>query len=36
MTVRFETAQRIAVSLIGALFFTAVAISAAAPIVPIA
>lgn len=36
MTLRFETAQRIAVSLVGALFFAAIAVSVATPIVPIA
>lgn len=36
MTLRFETAQRIAVSFVGALVFAAIAVSTAAPIVPIA
>ncbi len=36
MTLRFETAQRFAISLVGALFFAAVAISAAVPIIPVA
>lgn len=36
MFIRFESAQRIAVSLVGALVFAAIAVSAAAPIVPIA
>jgi hypothetical protein len=36
MTFRFESAQRIAVSFVGAVIFAAIAISAAAPIVPIA
>jgi hypothetical protein len=36
MSFRYETAQRIAVSLVGALFFAAIAVSAAAPVIPIA
>lgn len=36
MMLRFETAQRIAISLVGALVFASVALSAALPIVPIA
>ena len=36
MSLRFETAQRIAISFVGALFFAAVAITTAAPIIPIA
>ncbi len=33
---RFETAQRIAVSFVGALFSAAIAVSAATPTIPIA
>lgn len=36
MSLRFETAQRVAFSFVGAVFFAAIAISAAAPIIPIA
>ena len=36
MTFRFHAAQRIALSVIGSLFFTALAIGAAAPWVPLA
>lgn len=36
MSLRFETAQRIALSFVGALFFAAVAVSAAVPIIPVA
>jgi hypothetical protein len=36
MSFRFETAQRIALSCVGALFFAAIAVSAATPIIPIA
>ena len=36
MSIRFETAQRIAFSLVGALFFAAVAVGTAVPIIPIA
>ena len=32
---RFETAQRVAFSFVGALFFAAIAVSAATPITPI-
>ncbi len=32
---RFETAQRVAFSFVGALFFAAIAVSAATPIIPI-
>lgn len=35
MTFRFETAQRVALSLVGAVVFAAVAVSAATPIMPI-
>lgn len=35
MTLRFETAQRIALSLVGAIVFATVAVSAATPILPI-
>jgi len=33
---RFETAQRIAFSIAGALFFAVVAVSAAVPVIPVA
>ena len=36
MSVRFESAQRFALSLVGALFFSAVLFSAAVPVVPVA
>jgi hypothetical protein len=36
MNFRFETAQRIAFSLVGAFLFAAVAVSAAVPILPVA
>lgn len=36
MSYRFETAQRLAFSVVGALFFAAIAISAAVPVTPIA
>jgi hypothetical protein len=36
MSFRFETAQRIAFSLVGAFFFAAVAVSVATPVIPIA
>jgi hypothetical protein len=36
MTFRFQNAQRVALSLASALFFAAVAISAAVPVVPVA
>jgi hypothetical protein len=36
MSIRFETAQRIAFSLVGALFFAAIAVGTAVPITPIA
>ena len=36
MSIRFETAQRIAFSLVGALFFAAIAVGTAVPIIPIA
>lgn len=36
MLYRFESAQRVAVSFIGALFFAAVAIGAAVPVLPVA
>ena len=36
MTTRFESVQRIAISVVGALVFAAIAITTAAPIVPIA
>lgn len=36
MSSRFETAQRVALSAFAALFFAAVAISAAAPVLPVA
>lgn len=36
MSFRFETAQRIAVSFVGALFFAAIAVGTATPIIPIA
>ena len=36
MSIRFETAQRIAFSLVGALFFATIAVGTAVPIIPIA
>lgn len=36
MTIRFETAQRFAVSFLGALVFAAVAVITAVPVTPIA
>jgi hypothetical protein len=36
MFARFESAQRLALSLVGALFFSAVLFSAAVPVVPVA
>ncbi|WP_332804071.1 hypothetical protein [Sphingomonas sp. RT2P30] len=36
MFARIETAQRVALSLVGALFFSAVLFSAAVPVVPVA
>lgn len=36
MLYRFETAQRVAVSFLGALFFAALAIGAAVPVLPVA
>jgi hypothetical protein len=36
MLLRFETAQRIALSFVGAVFFAAIAVAAATPIIPIA
>ena len=36
MTFRFETAQRVALSFAGALFFAAIAVGAAVPVLPIA
>lgn len=36
MSLRFENIQRIALSFAGALFFAAIAVSAATPIIPIA
>jgi hypothetical protein len=36
MFVRFESAQRLALSLVGALFFSAVLFTAAVPVVPVA
>jgi hypothetical protein len=36
MTYRFEAAQRVALSLVSALFFATVAISAAVPVLPVA
>lgn len=36
MTYRFETAQRFALSVFGAVFFAAVAVSAAVPVLPVA
>ena len=36
MTVRFESIQRVAVSLVGSLVFAALMIGAAVPVVPIA
>lgn len=36
MSFRFETAQRIAFSFVGALVFGAIAVSSAVPIIPIA
>ena len=36
MTLRFETAQRIALSFAGALVFAAIAVGTAVPIIPIA
>ncbi|MDB5704103.1 MAG: hypothetical protein JWN66_1219 [Sphingomonas bacterium] len=35
MSVRFENAQRLALSFFGALLFTAVMVSAAVPVVPV-
>lgn len=35
MTFRFETAQRVAFSLVGAILFATIAVSAATPILPI-
>lgn len=36
MSLRFQAAQNVAVSFVAALFFAAVAISAAVPVVPVA
>ncbi len=36
MSLRFETAQRIALSFVGALIFASIAVSAAIPLLPIA
>jgi hypothetical protein len=36
MTFRFETAQRVALSVVSALFFATLAISAAVPVLPVA
>ena len=36
MSIRFETAQRIAFSLVGAVVFAALAVGSAVPITPIA
>ncbi len=36
MSLRFKTAQRIAISFVGALFFAAIAVGTAVPIIPIA
>jgi len=36
MSTTFENAQRVAVSLIGALFATAIMVSAAASVIPVA
>jgi hypothetical protein len=36
MSLRFETAQRIALSFVGALIFASIAVSAATPLLPIA
>ncbi len=36
MSLRFETAQRIAISFVGAIVFATIAITTAAPIIPIA
>ncbi len=36
MTVRFDIAQRILVSAVGALFFAGLMISAAVPVIPVA
>ncbi len=36
MTTRFQSAQRIVVSFVGALFFAAIAVGAAVPVIPVA
>lgn len=36
MSLRFESAQRYAVAFLGAMFFTAVMVSAAVPVLPVA
>jgi hypothetical protein len=36
MTTRFHSAQRIVVSFMGALFFAAVAVGTAVPVIPVA
>lgn len=36
MSARFQSAQHVALSLVGALFFSAVLFSAAVPVVPVA
>jgi hypothetical protein len=36
MSLRFETVQRVALSFVGAVFFAAIAVSTATPIIPIA
>lgn len=36
MSLRFASAQRVVVSFVGALFFAAIAVSAAVPVLPVA
>ena len=36
MTTRFQSAQRILLSFVGALFFAAVAVGTAVPVIPVA
>jgi hypothetical protein len=36
MSIRFENAQRLALSFVGALMFTVLMVSAAVPVVPVA
>ncbi len=36
MTTRFQSAQRVVVSFVGAVFFAAVAVATAVPVIPVA